>query len=335
MNFINSRGVHQLIQNNVNAPLPGTITTANPNGIRPLGNTTNIYQYETAGSFQQNQLINTINIRAGAKLSLFGNYVLGYAHQYTMTQGGGFGGFGGGGGGAPFPTNPYNLRDDAGRSSNDIRHRVNIGGTMSLPWALRLSPLISVQSGQPYNITLGQDLNGDSQFNDRPTFASSATLPQNLVATPYGNFDKSPSAGQTVIPVNYGNGTSRVSVNMRLAKTFTFGAPAGGARGAAGGGNRPGPGAPGPGRGGFPPGGFGGQPGRGFPGAPGANAGRPGRYSLTFNVDARNVFNKVNLGNPVANIGSPLFGIANSLAGGIYSQGAAVRRIDLSVAFAF
>ncbi len=335
VNFVNSRGVHQLILNNINAPLPGTVTAANPNGVRPLGNPSNIYQFQSAGSFEQNQLIHTINVRAGAKLSLFGNYTLGFAHQDTVTQGGGgFGGFGGGGGGgAPFPSDPYNLRADAGRASNDIRHRVNVGGTMALPWNLRLSPLISMQSGQPYNITLGQDVNGDSQFNDRPAFATSATLPANLVVTPLGNFDKAPAPGQAIIPINYGRGPSRVSVNMRLAKTFTFGAPTGGAGGQRNGGG-PGPGQPG--RGGFPGGfpGAGGGPGRGGFGAPGGN-GRPGRYSLTFNVDARNVFNKVNLGNPVGNIGSPLFGVANSLAGGFYSEGAAVRRIDLSVAFAF
>jgi hypothetical protein len=52
-------------------------------------------------------------------------------------------------------------------------------------------------------------------------------------------------------------------------------------------------------------------------------------------VDARNVFNKVNRANPQGNVTSPLFGIANQLAGGPYSTGGAVRRIDLSMAFGF
>jgi hypothetical protein len=323
VNFVNSRGVHQLITNNINAPLPGTITSANPGGVRPFGGLVNMYQYESGGSFRQNQLINSINVRAGARLSLFGNYTLNFAHNYTTTNG--------------FPTNPYNLRDDAGPANNDIRHRVNMGGTMSLPWALRLSPLISFQSGQPYGFTVGQDLNGDSQFNDRPAFATSSTLAQNLVVTPFGNFDKSPAVGQALVPVNYAMGTSRVSVNMRLSKTFNFGPSPKGARAAGGGGGRPGPGFPGGGgvplgggRPGPPPGGRG-----GFAGGPGGAGGGRGRYSLTFNVDARNVFNKVNKGNPSGNVTSPLFGIANSLAGGPYSTGAAVRRIDLSLAFGF
>jgi hypothetical protein len=61
----------------------------------------------------------------------------------------------------------------------------------------------------------------------------------------------------------------------------------------------------------------------------------PRRYTLTFNLTARNVFNKVNRGNPVGNLSSPLFGQPNSLAGGPYTTGAAVRRVDLQLVFAF
>jgi len=200
---------------------------------------------------------------------------------------------------------------------------------MSLPWALRLSPLVVMQSGQPYNFTLGQDLNGDSQFNDRPSFADASTLPGNVVATPYGNFDKSPTAGQVFVPVNYGTGTSRVAVNMRLSRAFSFGAPAGGGRPAAGGGGGGGGGGGRPDFGGG--GGFGGGPPGGF----GGGAAGRGRYTLTFNVDARNIFNIVNTANPSGNITSPFFGVANDLAGGAYSTGAAVRRIQLSLGFSF
>jgi hypothetical protein len=321
VNFVSTRGVHALLTNNINAPLPGTITSTDPTGIRPFGNVGNIYQYQSSGSFRQNQLINSVNVRAGARLSLFGNYTLNYAHNYTATGG--------------FPMDPYNLRLDAGRPGNDIRHRVNLGGTISLPWAMRLSPLVSFQSASPFNITVGQDLNGDSQFNDRPAFATAQTLPENLVVTSYGSFDLAPIAGSTIIPVNYGSGTSRMAVNLRFAKTFSFGGARAAAAGAAGPVGGPG-GAPGPGagRGGFGGGGAG-RGGFGGGGGGRGGAGGGGRYSLTFNVDARNIFNKVNLGNPVGNLGSPLFGTANSVAGGAFSTGAAVRRIDLSLAFSF
>jgi hypothetical protein len=326
VSYVGSRGVHTLLTNNINAPLPGSITTADPDGVRPFGDVGNIYQYQSRGSYRQNQLFTNVNVRAGAALSLFGSYVLNYAHNYTANGG--------------FPSDPYNLGLDAGRANNDTRHRVNIGGTMSLPWGMRVSPFVTLQSSSPFNITVGQDLNGDSQFNDRPAFATSQTLPENLVATAYGDFDLAPAAGATLIPINYGSGTSRVTVNLRLGKTFTFGgrteqaAAAGGAGGPGGGFGGPRPGGGGPGGGG-PGGGGGGRGGGGFGGGGGGRGGGSGRYSITFNADARNIFNKVNLANPVGNLSSPLFGEANSVAGGAFSTGAAVRRINLSMAFSF
>ena len=59
------------------------------------------------------------------------------------------------------------------------------------------------------------------------------------------------------------------------------------------------------------------------------------RYSLTFSVNARNVFNNVNVSNPIGNLSSPLFGESNGLAGGPFSSSTANRRIDLQVSFNF
>ena len=55
------------------------------------------------------------------------------------------------------------------------------------------------------------------------------------------------------------------------------------------------------------------------------------RYNLTLSVSARNLFNNVNLANPVGNLSSPLFGTSNALAGGPFS----FRRIDLQAQFTF
>ncbi len=61
------------------------------------------------------------------------------------------------------------------------------------------------------------------------------------------------------------------------------------------------------------------------------------RYNLTFSVNARNVFNHVNLNNPISNLSAPpsvLFQ-SNALAGGPFSSSTANRRIDLQVLFNF
>ncbi len=290
------RAVHRVLTNSINAPLPGSIITSNPNGTRPFGDVGNNYQYQSASDYRGNFLSANLNVRSGAKLTIFGYYGLGYAQANAVP---GLGGF---------TSNPYNLSQDYGRPTGQTRHFLNVGGTMALPYAMRLSAFITAQSAPPFNITLGTDLNGDSILNDRPSFATSQTPPQNLVATPYGDFDTAPAVGVTPIPINYGLGTSRVSVNLNLGKTFAFGGVA--ARPPAAG-------------------------GAGAPGGAGGPARGPQRYSLTFSVNARNVFNKVNLGIPVGNLTSPLFGTANSLAGGPFTTGAAVRRVDLQLVFAF
>ena len=59
------------------------------------------------------------------------------------------------------------------------------------------------------------------------------------------------------------------------------------------------------------------------------------RYSMTFSVNARNIFNNVNPAPPIGNLSSRLFGQSTALAGGVFNTQSANRRIDLQVAFSF
>ena len=56
---------------------------------------------------------------------------------------------------------------------------------------------------------------------------------------------------------------------------------------------------------------------------------------MTFAAMTRNVFNNVNLAQPVGVLESPLFGKSNALAGGFFSSPAANRSIDLQMSFNF
>ena len=316
ISYLNSRGFDQLLTRNVNAPFPGTFDPANPaSGVRPLGNIGNIYQYESEGIFRQQQLIVNSNVRLGSKLSLFGYYTLNYANSNTS-------------GASSFPSNQYNLMQDYGRAAFATRHRLFLGGTIALPYGMRLNPFMVASSGVPFNITIGQDLNGDSIFNDRPTFATDLSRPS-VVVTQLGKFDTLPLPGQPLIPINYGTSDPRFTMNLRVSKTFGLGS-----RKAENGG-RPdggpgGPGGPG-GRGHDHGGGF----GRAMGGPIGLGAATDRRYSLTFSAAVRNLFNNVNLAAPIGNLSSPLFGEANSLAGGPFSSQSANRRIDLQATFNF
>jgi len=315
--YLNSRGFDQFATINANAPFPGTSSRPNPAGG-------NVYQYVSEANFNQNQLIVNSNTRIGSKLQLFGYYTLNYANSNAS-------------GVSNFASNSYNLSQDYGRASFDTRHRLFFGGSIALPHLFRLSPFMVASSGSPYNITTPTDVNGDSIFNDRPGLISTATCAQGTKAvltvycTPLGTFDSAGgSAAAPLVPINYAIGPSHFTLNLRLTKTFGLGSKlkessnvqsGGGGHGGGGGGGHGGGGGP---RGPL----FGGGPSMGGPST-------DRRYNLTFGVNVRNVFNKVNAANPSGVLGSSFFGVPNSLQGGPFSTGSAVRRIDLQATFSF
>src|SRR5579862_2310903 len=308
--YLTSRGDHQFYTNFINANAPGALPP-----------TTILYQYQSEGTFKQNQLIVNGSIRMGAKLTLFGFYVLNYANSDTGTP-------------TYVPSDPLDPSSDYGRASFDYRNRLFMGGTIGLPKGFRLSPFMIASSGPPFNITTGDDLFGDVQFSARSSFGNCSTPAPNLVQTKFGCFNTAPTAGEALIPINDFTGPARFTMNVRLSKTFGFGkkketAPTG-PNGPGGGTFGRGPGGGG-GRGGF--GGRGGGPGGG-PGGMDAGATNK-RYALTFAVSGRNIFNDVNLALPVGNLSSPLFGQSNGLAGGPYGSSTANRRVDLQVTFTF
>jgi hypothetical protein len=309
--YIHSRGVHQLVVINANAPL----NPADPNS-RPIPGAGDIYQYTSGADFKQNQLMAHLNVRAGQKLLLFSFYSLSYANSDT-------------GGPNSFASNSNDISADYGRASFDVRSRLFFGGSVGLPHGFRVSPFMIFSSGAPFDITTGTDLNGDSIFNDRPAFATDLSRPS-VVQSPFGDFDTAPIPGQTIIPVNFGNGPAQFTFNVRLAKTIGIGPKLETSNNQQG----PEPGGPHPGehRGG---GRVGGGPGGrgGGPFGVGNQSGQ--RYSVTFSVNARNLFNFVNPGPPVGNLSSPLFGQSNSLAGGPFNTQAANRRVDLQMMFSF
>jgi len=311
--YINSRGVHQFLSVNANAPLPGTPYSDGP---RPLGDAAgNVYQYISEGIFKQNQLITNFSVRAGAKLTLFGFYSLNYANSDAV-------------GASSFPSNQYDISADYGRAAFDVTNRFLVGGSIAMPRGFRLSPFMIFNSGSPYNVTVGQDLSGDSLLNDRPAFAPD---PTGACISPTATCHYTvPTESYTPIPVNYLIGPDHFTLNLRLAKTFAFGPERGGGSAQRGEGGPRGGGFGGGPRGG---GGFGHGGGPGGPFGGGAASSR--RYSLTFSVNSRNVLNRVNLATPVGNLSSPLFGESNALAGGPFSSSASNRRIELQASFSF
>ena len=328
--YLYSRGIHQLLSRNINAPLPdGTrpalgLCPSTPAGAAP-GTPCNIYEYDSLATFKENQIFLNLNVAYGQKLTFTGFYI--YSKANSDTGGPGY-----------HPSNQYDIMQDYGRQFFDVRNRVFAFANYSAPYGFRISPFLSASSGAPFNIQLSQDVNGDSFFNDRPVFASSASNPANVDVTKYGNFDISTPApaGAKLIPINYGNGPVQFAMNLRVARSFGIGPRVEEGKGAIAGGGGGGPGGGGHGMPGMGLGGTGGGPH-----GPTTRVDR--RYSITLSAFAHNIFNVVNLAPPNGTLGgppdgttdSPFFGKSNQLASGFFSHGSAVRDFNFQALFNF
>ncbi|HZF41086.1 MAG TPA: carboxypeptidase regulatory-like domain-containing protein [Blastocatellia bacterium] len=312
--YANSHGLHLLRSQDINAPLPGTYDPLIPgSGVFPLGDPGPVFQMESAGRYNQHQLIANVNARINKDVSLTGSYVF----NRVMSDTDGLG---------TFPAKPYDFAGEYGPAATDVRHRFSLNGSFNTKWNVRLSPFVILDSGPPFDITVGRDLYGTTLFNGRPGIPNDPNKP-GLIRTGYGLLDPNPTSGERILPRNFGRGPGSVTVNLRLTKTIEFGGERGSAstaqRGPGGGEGRPAPGV------------F--STGAGTPGSsPSAQAGR--RYNLSISMSVRNLLNHTNPGPIIGNITSPLFGQANQPAGGagfVFSEAANNRRLELQMRFTF
>jgi len=312
--YANAHGLHLLRSQDINAPLPGTFNPLIPgSGVFPFGSLGPIFLMESSGLYNQNQLIAFLNSRYSKNISFSASYVLNYARSNTDGLG-------------TFPAKPYEFTGEYGSAATDVRHRFTFNGTINTKWNFRLSPFVVIQSGPPFDITVGRDLYGTTLFNARPGIAIDPTKP-GLVQTKYGLLDPNPTLTQPTLSRNFGRGPGQLMVNLRVQKIFEFG------RGENSGGASTGQ--PGSGPRGGTPGVF--TPAGGAGGGP-ASSSAGHRYSLGISMSIRNIINHTNPGPIIGNITSPLFGQANqpSDAGGFgFSESANNRRFELQTRFTF
>jgi hypothetical protein len=355
--YTNNRSNHLSQTVPINAPLPGTydrLQAPGPtNGFFPYGyGAGNLFEYESGGLLKQNILMVNFNTRFSRRVSLQGNYQYTSANDLPGT-----------------PSNPYNFAQDWGRSSLDQHHNFTVIGSILGPKNVSLSPFVILRSGAPYDVLLGQDIFGDTYKNARAVFApAGASCPAaGVVCTTLGNFGTIYNVASPVnlVPRNYLTMAGLFSLNMRISRTFGFGARRAGGANPADAGMGMGPGGDmggGGGRGGG--GGFGG--GRGGGGGPrggggmrmgaggGGRGGRGGvtsdrRYSVTLSANITNVLNHDNPGGYQGVLSSNQFGMPTAVntgfgggrGGGGFGGGpgggsaANNRRIDLSIRFNF
>jgi hypothetical protein len=280
------RALHVLRARNVNAPLPSSVTQAAANLLRPLEEVGNIFRYESNAISNQKYLSVNFSSRFHQSFSIFAWYNLGKAESDSDGAG-------------TFPANTYDLHAEYGRAAADVRHQLTLGSSFQVPWQMSLNVYANANSGRPFNIILGRDVNGDTLFTERPAFATDLSKP-NVVLTPFGAFDMNPIPGQRAIPRNYGTGPAYFSVNLQLGKQFKFGEMRA-------------------------------MKGDGKSG----NTAKEKRYRLNFSLQIENLLNRTNLAAPVGSLSSPFFGHSISTTGTAGSISAGNRRIETQVTFGF
>lgn len=289
-NYLNIRGVHQLVSRNANAPLP--------DGTRPLGNAAgNLYEYSSRGDSMGHFFFTHPQINIAKGVQAWGFFMIQRFNGDTFGSGN-------------FASNSYNIHQDWGRSPWDRHQALFTGIDADWKYGLHAGLFLAARGGQPFNITTGTDLNGDTIFNDRPSFASPSDIandPANIRVTDFGTFHTAPGAGEAPIPTNFGHSPAFVSLQVQVQKTIKFGP------------RKADPDAP------PPP-----------PAAPGKPAPLPDpRYALVFSVEGQNVTNTVSPSARIGTLTSPYFGQSINTANNFLSTSAANRTIQLHTSFRF
>ncbi len=295
---------HTLRTVNINAPLPGTHNPdARGNDIRPFGQAAgNILEAESNGRSVSNSLNINVNGKY-RKLNFWTSYTLA---KSSSTDGGTSGS----------SQNPYDFSQEWGRSSYDFRHYFYANANCQAPFGLSFYMFLMGNSGAPFNVTIGRDVNGDTNFSERPAFATDLNKP-GVIQTSLGALDPNPDVGQRIIPRNLGQGPWFLSIGMGAGKEFKFGRA-------------------------IPPGSVEGkgvvnvEKGASQPATPVKTpVVRP--YSLGFSVYAINLLNSANPGTPVGNMASPYFLNSTGISGQFFGNGGTGgnRQITLSVRLGF
>ena len=291
--YMQRRSIHQFDSLNINAPLPS--------GARPLGGQRNVYEFSSGGVSNGRTLGFNPSLNLTKKLSLWAWG--GFSHQDSDAFGAN-----------SFASNSYHLAADKGPFAGGYSPRQLFTGFNAEPgWDVEINGFVALTGHTYFDITTGQDNNADTIYNDRPAFATDLTR-NSVVKTAFGNFDTSPVAGQTIIPINYGNAPGLAYTELYASKGFHFGP-------------RP-PAPPTPAA----------KPGdaAATPAKPVAKADLPPqRYRLQIGMGIDNVFNHVNPGPPIGVLTSPYFGKSTTLTSFFDANPAANRVIRFRSAFYF
>jgi outer membrane receptor for ferrienterochelin and colicin len=192
-----SRGYNQYAWLDLNYPDPAT-------GLRPDRTMGRITEYADYGNSWHQALLVGLEGRRGSTVNWNASYTLSKTERDVE--------------GFQFTAQDMNNPDgDKGLASNDRRHQIIANVTYQMPWGFQVGAVAQARSGNPWNITTGQDNNRDTFVVDRPDLA----VPD---GDPYDrNTYNAAFLGRVGnLPRNWATGPGYFRLDARISKFFNI-----------------------------------------------------------------------------------------------------------------
>jgi hypothetical protein len=201
----------QLQTRNINAPLIGSSVGTPPDPIAALGfprpgaANENVLQYQNSGHASGNIFVAGGDRNAGKHATISVYYVHVNAKSDAVETVGS-------------PQSSYSNRGEVSHADWAADNAVYASGTLHLPYKLEWSWILDARNGQPYNIAIGTDVNGDGDFNDRPSYAAASG--PGVYNTRFGLLTTNTVNGD--VPRNLGSMPDTLHLDGNLSRIFTL-----------------------------------------------------------------------------------------------------------------
>jgi hypothetical protein len=201
----------QLQTRNINAPLIGSSVGTPPDPIaalafpRPGAANENILQYQNSGHSTGNIFVAGGDRNAGKYATISVYYVHVNAKSDAVETVGS-------------PQSSYSNRGEVSHADWAADNAVYAHGDLHLPYKLEWSWILDARNGQPYNVAIGTDVNGDGNFNDRPTYAAASG--PGVYSTRFGLLTTNTVNGD--VPRNLGSMPDTLHLDGNLTRIFTL-----------------------------------------------------------------------------------------------------------------
>ena len=212
-NYVYARGFNQLGTIDYNPVVPSLGASRRPLDVGGVpGTSASVLQYTGFGETWYHGLILTATKRFGQRWGGLASYTLSNAKDTStdfqstfLPQDNGRGRDPADPDGLPLGFDPDLER---GPSLQDRRHNLVLSGMYEAPWRINISTIMRVDSGRPYNILAGEDLNGDGNGGAIPGPDRALRVPGDLSSS---------------VTRNLGTMPTQASVDLRFSRRMSLG----------------------------------------------------------------------------------------------------------------